>query len=70
MYEINVSLNGTHLFATAERSITSVRKMKDVWIILDERFPAAEGFQVTGSVHTKSETFYGNLEKYLLENPR
>lgn len=45
-YEINVSLNGKHLFATAERSITSGAKMEDVYNLFLEKFPEADGYKL------------------------
>lgn len=45
-YEINVSLNGQHLFATNERSITSTHKLKEVYEILKEKFPKEEGYNL------------------------
>ena len=46
-YEINVSLNGKHFFATAERSITDRRKLKEVYEALVEKFPKEEGYKLT-----------------------
>ena len=45
-YEICISLNGIHLFATAERSITSKSKLKEVYEILKEKFPEKEGYKI------------------------
>lgn len=45
-YEINVSLNGRHLFATAPRSIFSPHDLKDVLPTIQEKFPESEGFSV------------------------
>lgn len=45
-YEINVSLNGKHLFATAERSITNATKMEDVYNLFLEKFPEKEGYKL------------------------
>lgn len=45
-YEINVSLNGKHFFATAERSISSEWKLKEVYKILKEKFPENEGYKI------------------------
>lgn len=45
-YEINVSLNGKHLFATAERSITGEWKLREVYKILKEKFPVEEGYKI------------------------
>ena len=46
-YEINVSLNGQHFFATAERSLTTRDKMQRVYAALNDRFPASEGFKIS-----------------------
>lgn len=48
-YEINVSHNGRHLFATAPRSVTSERELRTVFSELHSRFPEAEGFEVTAT---------------------
>jgi hypothetical protein len=49
-YEINVSLNGAHFFATAERSITSEPRALEVFKTLREKFPEAHGWTVTASL--------------------
>lgn len=46
MYEINVSLNGRHLFATHERSLTDQRKMLECLKIFKEKFPESEGYSI------------------------
>ena len=46
-YEINVSLNGQHLFATDKRSITDTHKLETVYNILKEKFPVKEGYYLT-----------------------
>lgn len=43
-YEINVSQNGKHFFATAERSIRDERDLKAVYTKFKTAFPASEGF--------------------------
>lgn len=45
-YEINVSLNGNHLFATADRSITTMNKAKRVYELFKEKFPESEGYKI------------------------
>lgn len=52
-YEINVSKNGKHFFATAERSITNGDKCNEVLSILRFKFPKNEGYEITV---TKYET--------------
>lgn len=46
-YEINVSLNGHHLFATAPRSCVTESDMKLVLAEIAPRFPAGLGFKVS-----------------------
>ena len=43
-YEINVALNGRHLFATAERSLTTIEETKKVYKLFKEKFPESEGY--------------------------
>ena len=45
-YEINVSLNGQHLFATDKRSITNKIALKVIYKIFKEKFPAEEGYNI------------------------
>lgn len=46
-YEINVSLNGKHFFATAERSVTGEWKLREVYKVLKEKFPKDEGYEIS-----------------------
>lgn len=46
-YEINVSLNGKHFFATDPRSLTTREKAKQVYDQFMVRFPEKDGFNVT-----------------------
>jgi hypothetical protein len=46
-YEINVALNGTHYFATHERSITYIETAKKVFADFVKRFPKEEGFSIS-----------------------
>lgn len=54
MYEINVSLHGQHFFATHERSIVSERKLKEVYNVFKEKFPKADGYEISVTYWTKS----------------
>lgn len=54
MYEISVSLNGQHFFATQERSIVNERKLKEVYKVFKEKFPEAEGYELNVTYWTKS----------------
>jgi hypothetical protein len=53
-YEINVSLNGKHLFATHKRSITSDDDLKRALPIMRAKFPESEGFAVAVTHMTES----------------
>lgn len=46
-YEINVSLRGTHFFATAERSITDSIKLLKVYNQIAAKFTKDEGFELS-----------------------
>ena len=45
-YEINIAKNGSHFFATAERSITDRKKLSTVYNKLKEAFPEEEGYSI------------------------
>lgn len=55
-YEINVSLNGKHLFATAERSITSKQKMEEMYKLFEQKFPKSEGYTLNVTLWEKRGT--------------
>jgi len=48
-FEINVSKDGKHLFATHERSLTvgDKRKTRELYDKLVESFPKNEGYEIT-----------------------
>lgn len=46
-YEINISLNGQHFFATAPRSIQSEFELREVYPILSNKFPEKEGYEIS-----------------------
>ena len=52
-YEINISKDGSHYFATAERSITDRRKLKEVYNKLKKSFPNEEGYEILVSRYEK-----------------
>lgn len=52
-YEINVSKNGKHYFATHERSLTGQSEAEKAFKDFQERFPESEGFEVTISYTPK-----------------
>lgn len=45
-YEFNISLNGKHLFATAERSAQTMNKVYKLLKVFKEKFPAEEGYKI------------------------
>ena len=45
-YEINVSKDGKHLFATAERSITVSWEAEKMYNLFKEKFPESEGYKI------------------------
>lgn len=69
-FEINVNRNGVHYFATHERSITTTFRLGDVLRVFREKFPAAEGFEVTATfrrspfVSIDIDKFLEDLESY------
>lgn len=46
-YEINVSKNGKHYFATAERSLRDEDEARAAYFDFCERFPSSDGFSIT-----------------------
>lgn len=46
-YEINVSLNGRHFFATSDRSITDMGKLKKVYEAISEAFTKDKGYEIS-----------------------
>ena len=46
-YEINVTLNGKHFFATAERSITNRWDLNNKLKIFVDKFPKEEGYEIS-----------------------
>lgn len=48
-YEINVAKNGKHVFATHERSLSSLRQTAEVVSRLELAFPEPEGYSISVS---------------------
>ena len=48
-YEINVAKNGKHVFATHERSLSTLKQTAEVMARLDTAFPESEGYSITVS---------------------
>ena len=49
-YEINVALNGSHFFATHERSIQTEQDLQKKVKIFKEKFPESEGYSISASL--------------------
>lgn len=45
-YEINVSQEGQHVFATAERSAPTISKAKYLYEMFSKAFPAELGYKI------------------------
>lgn len=46
-YEINVSKDGKHLFATDKRSIEFYWELEKIYLIFEQKFPEYEGYKIT-----------------------
>ena len=57
-YEINVSKNGRHFFATHERSITTKQDAKKVLDIFEAKFPEEEGYFIMVLAYDQSGIMY------------
>ena len=58
-YEINVTKNNKHYFATADRSITTLEKLKELLEQFSICFPARDGFELF--VNYNPERYLGFL---------
>lgn len=45
-YEINVSHNGTHVFATSQRSLTDKLKLRLAHSLFLTKFPKGDGYEI------------------------
>lgn len=62
-YEISVAFQKKHFFATHARSINTHEHFLTLFIIFNERFPRCLGYEVTGSVETRSGKNFETLEQ-------
>lgn len=46
-YEICVSQNGQHFFATHERSLTTAFEASKVYKVLKDKFPKEDGYEIS-----------------------
>lgn len=61
-YEINVSLNGTHLFATHKRSLTNRNEARKVLRLFLTKFPKDDGYSISISFHPEKSFAVGKIE--------
>lgn len=61
-YEINVALNGRHLFATAPRSCVTREDASRVYSMLVARFPVKDGFSIETTRINISGTYVPSLQ--------
>lgn len=61
-FEINVSKDGLHYFATHERSITTVTKAVQVASDFFKRFPESEGFSLSLSCNPQRQVSIRHLQ--------
>ena len=54
-YEVNVSTDSGHLFATAKRSITTKIQMKKLVSIFKIKFPAKSGYSLMVTKYEETE---------------
>lgn len=50
-YEINISKDGRHFFATAPRSVQDKTDLKKVLPVLTEAFKAVDGYEISVTRH-------------------
>lgn len=55
-YEINVSKDGQHVFATHPRSVTTEREAARLYVLFEQAFPPADGFRTTCTRHEETGT--------------
>ncbi len=55
-YEINVSQDGKHVFATAEHSILARARLDEVWPVFKKKFPESEGYKLEVSLVSHTGT--------------
>lgn len=56
-YEITVSVNGRHLFATAERSIIADWQLDNIYEVFKTKFPKEEGYKISVTKWEKTGKF-------------
>lgn len=59
-YEINVSKDGRHLFATAKRSIANKWDLERVFPIIKRKFPEDEGYKISVTARVEYGRYYEN----------
>lgn len=66
-YEINVALNGKHLFATHERSLKYDSDLKHCLEIFLEKFPKSEGYTISVNYIEHYERII-DIDKFMKES--
>ena len=66
-YEINVSKDGKHLFATDKRSIEFYWELERVYQIFEQKFPEYEGYKITVIKWTETGREIDDVKKYIKE---
>lgn len=64
-YEINVSRNGRHFFATHKRSVPDKWKMNEILEVFKDKFPESEGYRIMVTAEsTYGEYIYDSKGEY------
>jgi len=56
-YEINISRNGKHFFATNSRSVTTEKELNIILPVIENKFTAEEGYQIMVTCYETVGTF-------------
>lgn len=59
-YEINVSKNNKHFFATAKRSISNKWLLAEILPVIQQKFPRSEGYEISVTAHVEYGRHYEN----------
>ena len=64
-YDINVSLNGRHFFATDKRSVLSHHDLRRVYPVIKAKFPESEGYKVSVTYREHVGTAIEDVDAYV-----
>ena len=62
-YEINVSKDGSHFFATSKRSLSTSQKTKELTKLFLEKFPEEEGYKISVSFNPERSNMINGIFK-------